>query len=297
MTKKILPDLVLFRAIATEKSFTKAARKLGYSQSALSHSLRNLEEQLGIRLLSRNTRGVFLTEIGATFLNNIAPSLDEIDRHIQSVQQTHEEPAGTIRLTASTNAATTLLWPKLTKFLKTYPSIHIDLRIEDQFSNLMDGSFDAGIRLGEDIEKDMIAIPIGPAMRMVIVASPTYFSNKPLPATPKDLTQHQLLHLRLSTHNNIYAWELEKNGKKVRIHGEGPLTINHSPLLLQAALAGLGLAFVPETNVEQYLQSKELIQILPDWCPAFPGYHLYYPSKKQQPEAFSLFVQAMKYKE
>jgi DNA-binding transcriptional LysR family regulator len=296
MLRANIHDLIAFSMVAKEQSFTRAAAKLGVSQSALSHAIRGLEERLGVRLLTRTTRSVAPTEAGQQLLERVAPRLAEIEDELTAITELKDKPAGTIRITAAEHAANTVLWPKLEKFLPDYPDIKVEVTIDYGLRDIVSDRFDAGIRLGEQVDKDMIAVRIGPDFRMAVVATPSYIADKSAPLTPHDLQQHSCINLRLPTLGGIYAWEFEKAGRPLRVRVDGQLILNSNAQIKKAVLAGFGMALVPEDNVREELKSGELVEFLQDWCPEFPGYYLYYPSRRQHTSAFALLVDALRYK-
>jgi len=296
MLRANINDLIAFSMVAKEQSFTRAAAKLGVSQSALSHAIRGLEERLGVRLLTRTTRSVAPTEAGQQLLERVAPRLAEIEDELTAITELKDKPAGTIRITAAEHAANTVLWPKLEKFLPDYPDIKVEVTIDYGLRDIVSDRFDAGIRLGEQVDKDMIAVRIGPDFRMAVVATPSYIADKSAPLTPHDLQQHSCINLRLPTLGGIYAWEFEKAGRPLRVRVDGQLILNSNAQIKKAVLAGFGMALVPEDNVREELKSGELVEFLQDWCPEFPGYYLYYPSRRQHTSAFALLVDALRYK-
>ena len=296
MLRANINDLIAFSVVAKEQSFTRAAAKLGVSQSALSHAIRGLEERLGVRLLTRTTRSVAPTEAGQQLLERVAPRLSEIEDELMAVTELKDKPAGTIRITAAEHAANTVLWPKLEQFLPDYPDIKVEVTIDYGLRDIVSDRFDAGIRLGEQVAKDMIAVRIGPDFRMAVVATPSYIAGKTAPLTPHDLQQHSCINLRLPTLGGIYAWEFEKAGRPLRVRVDGQLILNSNAQIKKAVLAGFGMALVPEDNVREELKSGELVEFLQDWCPEFPGYYLYYPSRRQHTSAFALLVYALRYK-
>ena len=296
MNRGHLSDLVAFVAVARERSFTKAAAKLGISQSALSHIIRGLEERLGLRLLTRTTRSVAPTEAGERLLRTVGPRLDEIDAELAGLTELREKPAGTIRITSGEHAANAILWPFLLKFLPKYPDIKIELIIDYGLTDIVTERYDAGVRLGEQVAKDMVAVRIGPDMRMAVVGSPAYFEQRSRPKTPQDLTAHDCINIRLPTYGGVYAWEFEKSGREVKVRVEGHLVFNSIELRLNAALTGMGLAYLPQDQVQTHLSHGRLIRVLADWCPPFSGYHLYYPSRRQPTPAFALLVDKLRYR-
>src|SRR5438105_1219886 len=276
MPRDSLNDLAAFLAVARERSFTRAAAQLGVSQSALSHTMRGLEERLGVRLLTRTTRSVAPTEAGDRLLRNVGPHLEEIDAELAAVTELREKPAGTIRITATENATETILVPKLAPLLREYPDIKVEIIIDYGLTDIVAQRYDAGVRSGEQVAKDMIAARIGPDMRMAVVGARSYFAKRSLPKKPQELTSHNCINLRLPTYGGLYAWEFEKGGRELRVRVEGQFVLNGTAAMLKAALAGLGLAYVPEDLVLQYLAEGQLKRILEDWCPPYSGYHLYY---------------------
>ncbi|GAB4066462.1 LysR family transcriptional regulator [Ancylobacter sonchi] len=296
MQRDDLVDLNAFLVVAEQRSFTRAAAKLGTSQSALSHTVRRLEARLGVRLLTRTTRSVAATEAGERLLGTLRPAFDEIGAQLTSLSELREKPAGTIRITTAEHAAITVLWPALKRLLPDYPDIHVELSIDSSLTDIVAERFDAGVRLGEALAKDMIAVRIGPDVRMIVVGAPAYFEKRPVPLVPQDLAAHSCINLRMLSSGGLYPWELEKDGREVRVRVEGQLAFNHMYMVTQAALDGFGLAFVMEDRVSSYLKDGRLVQVLEDWCPAFPGYHLYYPSRRQPSAAFSLLVDALRYR-
>jgi len=296
MARENLDDLRAFLAVARERSFTRAAAKLGVSQSALSHTVRGLEARLGVRLLTRTTRSVSPTEAGERLLLNVGPHLEEIEAELDSLGELREKAAGTIRITAVEHAADTVLWPALTKLLPRYPDIKVEIVIDYGLTDIVAQRYDAGVRLGEQVAMGMIAAQIGPDLRMAVVGSPAYFARHPPPKTPQDLTAHRCINLRLPTHGGLYAWEFEKAWRELRVRVEGQLVFNGTAPMLNAALAGFGLAYVPEDLAQPHIAKRRLKRVLEDWCPSFPGYHLYYPSRRQHSKAFALLVEALRYR-
>ncbi|MFH3480827.1 MULTISPECIES: LysR family transcriptional regulator [unclassified Xanthobacter] len=296
MRRQDLVDLNAFLVVAEERSFTRAAAKLGTSQSALSHTIRRLEAQLGVRLLTRTTRSVASTEAGEQLLRTLRPALESIGAQLDSLSALRDRPAGNIRITASDHATHTILWPALQKLLPDYPDIHVELRIDARFTDIVAERFDAGVRLGEALAKDMVAVRIGPDLRMALVGSPAYFANHPIPRTPQDLAEHRCINLRQLTSGGLYAWELEKEGREVRVRVEGQLIFDTVQLTVQAAIAGFGIGLAIEDQVQDHLADGRLIRVLEDWCPRFPGYYLYYPSRHQPSAAFALLVEALRYR-
>jgi DNA-binding transcriptional LysR family regulator len=296
MQRGNLDDLLAFVAVGRERSFTKAAAKLGVSQSALSHTIRELEARLGIRLLTRTTRSVSPTEAGERLLQSLGPRFEEIEAELAAVSELRQKPAGTIRITATEYTADAILLPKLAKLLREYPDIKVEIIIDYGLTDIVAQRYDAGVRSGEQVAKDMIAVRIGPDMRMAVVGAPSYFKGRPEPKNPQDLIGHNCITLRLPTHGGLYAWEFEKRGRELRVRVEGQLTYNTTAQMLNAALAGLGLAYVPEGLVHPHLAKGRLERVLEDWCPPYSGYHLYYPSRRQSSAAFALLVNALRYR-
>ncbi len=296
MTEASLDDLAAFVAVAEERSFTRAAAKLRVTQSALSQTIRGLEARLGIRLLNRTTRRVSPTEAGERLLRTVAPRLQEIDGELAALSELRDKPAGTVRLTSTENAAEAVVWPALQRLLPNYPDIKVEIIIDYGLTDIVAEQVDAGVRPGETVARDMIAVPIGPEMRMAVVGSPAYLAKRPPPRTPHDLTAHDCINLRLPAHRGVYAWEFERNGRELRVRVEGQLVFNTASLILNAALAGFGLAYLTEQQVRKHLDNGELIRVLANWCPAFSGYHLYYPSRRQPSAAFALLVEALRYR-
>lgn len=296
MPRHSLDDLKAFVAVAREGSFTKAAARIGVSQSALSHTVRGLERQLGVRLLARTTRSVSVTSAGERLLRTLEPRLEEIETELAALVDVPDRPAGMFRITAAEHAANAVLWPKLKSFLPSYPAISVEVNQNNGFTDIVADRFDAGVRLGEQVEKDMIAVRIGPDMCMAAVAAPSYFDSHKKPKTPQDLTGHNCINLRLPTLGGIYAWEFDRNGRELSVRVEGQLVFNSSTLILDAAIAGLGLGYVPEDLARAHIASGALVRVLEDWCDPFPGYHLYYPISRQSSPAFRLLVEALRHR-
>jgi DNA-binding transcriptional LysR family regulator len=296
MHREHLADLTAFIAVADEGSFTRAAAKLGSSQSALSHTIRRLESRLGVRLLSRTTRAVSPTEAGERLLATLRPAMDEIAMGLATVSELRDKPAGTVRLTASEHAAHSVIWPVLRDFLPLYPEINVELNIDPGFVDIVAERFDAGVRLGESIARDMIAVRIGPHARLVPVASPDYIARRGIPETPHDLAAHQCINLRFRTRGSIFAWEFEKDGRELNVRVDGQLTFDSMAMILQAALDGAGIAMMMDTYAKPHIDAGRLVPLLDDWCQPFSGYHLYYPSRRQPSAAFRLLVDALRYR-
>lgn len=297
MLKENFNELQIFLAVAREKSFTKAAGKLGVTQSALSHAIKALEERLNIRLLTRTTRSVAPTEAGERIIACLEPRIADLEQELAALIQLSGKTSGNIRLSVGEHSARTLIWPKLKPFLQQYPQINVELVADNGFVDIVAGRFDAGVRLGESVDKDMIAVKIGPDMRMAVVGAPAYFADNPPPETPHELQHHRCINMRLPTAGGLYQWEFEKEGKQLRVRVDGQLTFNLLPERIDAARAGFGIACVPQDMVQDLVKSGELIQVLQAWCPAFQGYYLYYPSRKQHPPAFALLIDALRHKE
>ncbi len=295
MTKNAYNDLLAFIAVAREQSFTRAAAQLGVSQSALSHLIRTLEAKMGVRLLTRTTRSVSPTEAGERLMQNIAPRFEEIEAELMAVGELRDKPAGTIRITASENAAETMLWPKLAKLLPKYPLIKVELTSESRFIDLVAERYDMGVRLGGDLARDMTTVRISPDIRFAIVGSPAYLAKHSPPVKPQDLADHDCINLRLMRHGELYAWELKKGKHRVNVRVEGQLVFNGTRPILRAALAGFGLGYVPEEMARLYIAKGRLQPVLQDWCPVFPGYHLYYPSRRHLSRAMTVLIDALRY--
>lgn len=296
MPREDVNDLIAFLAVAREQSFTKAAAKLGVSQSALSHTVRKLETRLGLRLLMRTTRSVSPTEAGERLLLNVGPRFEEIEAELAALSELRDKPAGTIRVTAGEHAVNSVLWPKLAKFLPTYPDINVEVSTDNGLIDIVEQRFDAGVRLGESVAKDMIAVRIGPDWRFAVVAAPSYFAGRTRPATPQELTGHRCINLRLRTYGGLYAWEFEKDGHKLNVRVDGQIVFNNTTQILPVVLAGFGLACLPEDTAAPHIAAGRLIRVLQDWCPFWGGYHLYYPSRRQSSPAFSLLVEALRHR-
>ncbi len=296
MSRAPLTDLVAFIAVARERSFTRAAAQLGVSPSALSQTMRALEERLGVRLLTRTTRSVAPTDAGERLIGTIGPHLEGIETGLASLSALRDKPAGTIRITAVDHAAETILWPALAGFLADYPDVQVDLVVDNMLRDIVAERFDAGIRMGERVARDMIAVRIGPEIRMAAVATPAYFAAHGKPKVPQDLAVHRCINLRMPTLGGVYVWEFEKGTREVNVRVEGQLTANDNSVIRQAALHGVGIAFLPEDVAQPHLMAGELVRVLADWTPPFPGYYLYYPSRRQQSPAFALLIEALRYR-
>lgn len=297
MSRANLNDLQTFVVIAREGSFTRAAAQLGVSQSAISHTLRALEARLGVRLLTRTTRSVAPTEAGQRLYQNMAPRFEEIEQELAAVSAFRDTPAGTVRISASEHAANNILWPKLLKVLPAYPDIKVEITVDYALTDIVAQRYDAGVRLGDQVAKDMIAVPIGPRLRMAVVGSPAYLRDHPAPQAPRDLAAHNCINLRLPTHGNLLQWDFEKDGHELKARVEGQWTFNSSVPILRAAVAGCGLGFLPEDMVENEVAEGRLLRVLDDWCQPFPGYHLYYPNRREQSSALGVVIDALKHQE
>lgn len=295
MARENLNDLTYFVIVAREKSFTRAAAQLGVSQSALSHSLRALEARLDMKLLTRTTRSVSLTDPGETLLENLGPFIDGIQDKLQAVKDQNNHPSGTIRISTSDYAINTVIWPKVEKFLVDYPDIQLELIDDYTLTDIVSGRFDAGTRFGEQITNGMVSVRIGPDVQFAVVGSPAYFSAHEPPQHPGDLTKHNCINLRFPTHGNLYVWEFEKDGKSMNVKVEGQLVFSRIYQNLDAALKGYGLAYVPRDIAQQHIQSGKLISVIDDWCPFWDGYYLYYPERRHLSKAFSLLLDALRY--
>jgi DNA-binding transcriptional LysR family regulator len=296
MDRRDVDDLLAFCAVARERSFTKAAARLGVSQSALSHAIRGLETRLGLRLLNRTTRSVAPTEMGERLLRTVAPRLDEIDTELAALVALREKPSGTIRITAGEHAANAVLWPALAKLLPDHPDIKVEIVVDYGLTDIVAERYDAGVRAGEQVAKDMVAVRIGPDLRTAVVAAPAYLARHGIPKKPQDLTQHQCINLRLPTYGGVYVWEFEKAGREIKVRVEGQLVFNNIALRLDAALRGFGLAYLPEDQAKAHLAHGSLVRVLADWCPPYAGYHPYYPSRKHPMPAFALVVDTLRYR-
>ncbi|MCB5310013.1 LysR family transcriptional regulator [Yersinia massiliensis] len=295
MLKENFNDLISFLMVARERSFTKAAAKLGVSQSALSHAIRGLEERLELRLLTRTTRSVAPTEAGERLANSLGPRFADIERELDALSEMRARPAGNIRINAGEHAVDSVLWPVLKTFLANYPDINVEITVDNSLTDIVAERFDAGIRLGEQVAKDMIAVQIGPPMSMAVVGSPVYLAKSGIPTTPTELQSHRCINMRLPTMGGLYAWEFEKKGRQLKVRVDGQLTFNSLRQRIDAAVIGFGLACVPEDSVKTEIANGDLVRVLETWCEPFPGYYLYYPSRRQHTTAFSLLVEALRY--
>jgi DNA-binding transcriptional LysR family regulator len=297
MPRGNINDLIAFLTVARERSFTRAAAQLGVSQSALSHTVRGLEERLGLRLLTRTTRSVSPTQAGEHLLRTVGPRLEEIEAELEALSEFREKPAGTIRITAGDHPTETILWPKLARFLPNYPDIKVEIALEQGLTDIVAQRFDAGVRLGEQVARDMIAVRIGPDVRFAVVGTPSYFATRSVPMTPQDLVGHTCINLRLQTLGGLWPWEFEKDGRELNVRVDGQLVFNSIFQVLKAALDGFGLAYVPEDLALPHLATGRLRRVLEDWSPPWSGYHLYYPSRRQPSAAFTLLVDALRHRD
>jgi DNA-binding transcriptional LysR family regulator len=296
MANENFNDLAAFAVVAKERSFTRGAAQLGVSQSALSQTIKGLETRLGMRLLTRTTRSVAPTEAGARLLQTIAPRFEEIEHELAALSAMREKPAGTIRITAGEHPALSILQPALKRFLPDHPDIRVEIIVDNGLRDIVAEGYDAGVRMGEQVANDMIALKIGPEMRMAVVGSPEYFAHHPVPQTPQELTRHNSINMRLPTYGGLLPWGLEKDGHEVKVRGEGQLVFNNLGMRLSSALDGLGLAYMPEDQVLPHIKDGRLVRVLEDWCPYFSGYHLYYPSRRYASPAFSVLVDVLRYR-
>lgn len=294
MSKENLNDLQAFVAVAQARSFTRAAAQLGVSRSALSHAMLALEARLGVRLLTRTTRSVSPTDAGVRLLSVLAPRLSEIQQELESLTAMRDKPAGTVRITAHDHAIVTTLWPRLLPLLRQYPDVRIEFSVDYAMTDIAAQQFDAGVRVGNRVDKDMIAVRIAPDLRMAVAAAPGYLAGRTLPATPQELTEHCCVNLRLPTHGGLYAWDFEKDGRKLSVRVDGQTVFNNTFLMLQAALDGMGLAYVPYDLVQPHIDAGRLAPVLQDWWPVFPGYHLYYANRRQISPALALVIEALR---
>ena len=291
-----LHDLIAFIAVARERSFTRAAAQLGISASTLSHTVRTLEERLGVRLLTRTTRSVSVTDAGDQLLASVAPHFEEIDAGIAAVGELRDKPAGTIRITTTDYAARTILWPKLSKMLASHPDIKVEIVIDYGLSDIVAERYDIGVRSGDQVARDMIAVRVGPDQKMAVVGSPAYLRKHPPPASPQQLTEHNCINLRLPTHGGLLPWELKKGRKTVQVRVEGQLTFGGTYQMLDAALAGHGLAYVPADIALPHVERRQLAWVLEDWFPNLPGQHAYYPSRRQSSRALTVVIDALRHR-
>jgi DNA-binding transcriptional LysR family regulator len=296
MRRENFNDLQAFLLVARNRSFTKAAAQLGVSPSALSHSMRGLEERLGLRLLRRTTRSVSPTEAGERVLRTVGPRFEEVEAELAALSDLREKPSGIVRITAGEHAARTIVWPRLLKVLPRYPDIKVEINLEGGLIDIAAQSYDAGVRLGEQVAKDMVSVRIGPDIRFALIASKSYLARHTAPRTPQDLVGHNCVNLRLPTHGGLYAWEFERHGRELKVRVDGQLTFNSIFQVRDAALDGFGLAYVPEDLAQPYLSKGQLVRLLEEWSPPWPGYHLYYPSRRQSSPGFAVIVDALRYR-
>lgn len=294
MRREELGDLAAFLAVAEARSFTRAAAQLRTSQSALSHTLRRLEARLGMRLLTRTTRSVAPTEAGERLLETLRPAFGDIDARLAALSALRDKPAGTVRINTGAHAAQTLLWPALARFLPSHPEIQVEIVVDQSLADIVAGRYDAGVRLGERVAKDMVAVRIGPDLRLAVVGAPAYFATHPRPKTPHDLAKHDCINLRLPSLGGFYAWEFEKDGRELAVRVEGQLAFNDMQMIQRAALDGFGLAILMEDMARPLIAAGQLVRVLSDWCAPFAGYHLYYPSRRQPTPAFTRLVEALR---
>jgi DNA-binding transcriptional LysR family regulator len=296
MNRDTMADLVAFLAVARERSFTRAAAKLGVSPSALSHTIRKLEERLGVRLLTRTSRNVSTTEPGERLLERVGPHFDQVDAELEGLTELRDKPAGTLRITTGDQPAESILLPAVAKLLPIYPDLTVDLTVDNGFVDIVAERFDAGVRLGETLAQDMVAVRIGPDMQMAVAGSPAYFAAQGVPHTPDELSRHNCINLRHQAKGGVSVWDLEKAGRAVNVRVEGHFIVNDIAVVRRGAVEGLGLCYLPKDYLQAHLDKGELVQVLEDWCPPFPGYHLYYPSRRQQSPALAAFIAAVRYR-
>jgi DNA-binding transcriptional LysR family regulator len=296
MSRENLADLQAFVAVAEARSFTKAAARLGLSRSALSHAMAALEARLGLRLLTRTTRSVSVTEAGARLLEVLSPRFSDIEAELAQLTTLRDKPAGTVRITAHDHAIRTVLWPRLVPLMHEYPDVRIEIGVDYELTDIAAQRFDAGVRSGDLVNQDMIAVRIGGPVAMAVAGSPAYFEGRQRPIVPRDLTGHRCINLRLTTHGGLYAWEFEKDGEALQVRVQGQAVFNNTALMLDAAVEGLGLCYVPRDSVQPHVDKGRLVTVLDDWCISFPGYHLYYPSRRQMSPALGLVIEALRVK-
>jgi DNA-binding transcriptional LysR family regulator len=296
MPRENFNDLQAFTIVARFRSFTKAAAQLGVSPSALSHSMRGLEARLGIRLLTRTTRSVSPTEAGERLLRTVGPRFEEVEAELAALNELRQKPAGTIRFTAGDHPAITLLWPKISKVLSKYPDVKVEINLEGGLIDIAAQRFDGGVRLGEQVDKDMVSVRIGPDIRFAVVGTKSYLAKHPAPKTPQDLISHSCINLRLATHGGLWVWEFERNGRELKVRVDGQLVFNNIFQVRDAALDGYGLAYIPEDMARPHLSKGQLVWVLQEWSPPWSGYHLYYPSRRQSSPAFALLVEALRHR-
>ena len=290
-----LGELAAFAAVAGERSFTRAAARLGVSQSALSHTVRGLERRLGLQLLARTTRSVAPTAAGAALLEDLTPALERIERSLAEAQQRRERPAGRIRLILSRTAAHLVLLPKLAQFARAYPEIVLEVTTSNDPADLVAGQYDAGVQIGEFIQRDMIAVRVSRDVRLAVVGSPEYFRSHKMPRTPRDLKDHACIGFRFSS--GLYRWEFEKGRRALTVSPQGPVSFDDPDLVIQAVLRGMGIGTAMEATLEPLIAKGRLVQVLEEWCPTFPGFFLYYPSRRNQPAALTALIETLRLKE
>lgn len=296
MARENINDILVFLAVARERSFTRAAAKLGMTQSALSHIIRGLEERLGVRLLTRTTRSVSPTDAGERLLQNVGPRLEEIEAEIAAVSDLGDKPAGLVRITAIDHVVDSVLWPRLAPLLPQYPDLHVEMSADYRLVDIAAERYDIGVRWGDQVDKDMIAVRLTPDMKMMVVGAPSYFAHRPVPGSAQDLMKHNCINLRLASSGGLYAWELRHEGRDLEVRVRGQLTFNSAYQILHAALDGCGLAFIPEDLAGAHVRAGRLQSVMEDWCPSFPGLHAYYPSRRQNSRALALVIEAIRYK-
>lgn len=297
MARENINDILVFLAVARERSFTRAAAKLGMTQSALSHIIRGLEERLGVRLLTRTTRSVSPTDAGERLLQNVGPRLEEIEAEIAAVSDLGDKPAGLVRITAIDHVVDSVLWPRLAPLLPQYPDLHVEMSSDYRLVDIAAERYDIGVRWGDQVDKDMIAVRLTPDMKMMVVGTPAYFAHRPVPGSAQDLMKHNCINLRLASSGGLYAWELRHEGRDMEVRVRGQLTFNSAYQILHAALDGCGLAFIPEDLAGVHVRAGRLQSVMEDWCPSFPGLHAYYPSRRQNSRALALVIEAIRYKD
>lgn len=297
MQRETMADLVAFLAVARERSFTRAAARIGVSPSALSHTIRKLEERLGVRLLTRTSRSVSPTEAGQRLLERVGPHFDEVGAELEGLSELRDQPSGTVRITAGDHPAEAFLTPKLAGLLPLHPALRVEISVNNGFVDIAAEGFDAGVRLGETLAQDMLAVPIGQELRMAVVGSPAYFAKRAAPQDPSDLSAHDCIGLRFPTHGGVAVWDLERDGRALNVRVEPRLVVNDMRLQRLGALAGAGLAYIMEDYVAADLASGALVRVLDEWCPPFPGYHLYYPSRRQRSPALAVVIEALRYRQ
>jgi DNA-binding transcriptional LysR family regulator len=296
MALETFNDVLAFVHVVREGSFTRASALLGVTPSALSHAVRGLETRLGVRLLTRTTRSIAPTEAGERLFNSVAPRFDDIDAEVAAVKDLHDKPVGTIRITSAEHAANSVLWPRLSRVMHDHPGIQVEITVDYTMADIVAQRYDAGVRVGDQVAKDMIAVRIGPDLRIAVVGSPGYFATRPKPRSPHDLAQHSCINLRLPTHGGFLPWDFEKKGQEIKLRVAGQWVFNSSSPIVRAALADHGLAFVPEDMVLEHIAAGRLVRVLDDWCKPYPGYHLYYPSRRQSSRALATIVEALRYR-